>query len=84
MNNAKVARAQRIEILCQQYLILQMMVKAARFDPELWLLRKKSKHAQGLICMIDHIQDMAVNNGGCTELEVFGPPKDAPVEGAPT
>lgn len=35
MNNAKVARAQRIEILCQQYLILQMMVKAARFDPEL-------------------------------------------------
>ena len=35
MNNAKVARAQRIEILCQQYLILQMMVKTARFDPEL-------------------------------------------------
>lgn len=51
---------------------------------KLWLLRKKSKHAQGLICMIDHIQDMAVNNGGCTELEVLGPPEDAPVEGAPT
>ena len=31
MNDAKTARAQRIEILCQQYLL----ASAARFDPEL-------------------------------------------------
>lgn len=35
LSDASTTRAQRIEILCQQYLILQMMVKAARFDPEL-------------------------------------------------
>ena len=35
MNDAKTARAQRIEILCQQYLLVQMMASAARFDPEL-------------------------------------------------
>ena len=35
MNNAKTARAERIAILCGQYIILQRMVKDARFDPEL-------------------------------------------------
>ena len=35
MNNAKTARAQRIQALCEQYILLQMMVKTARFDPEL-------------------------------------------------
>lgn len=35
MNAQNTARAERIRMLAQQYTILQMMVKTARFDPEL-------------------------------------------------
>ena len=37
-----------------------------------WLLDQESEHADGLVHLIDAIQDQAVDNGDASELEVFG------------
>lgn len=39
---------------------------------KLWLLEQNCEHADGLVHIIDAIQDQAVSNGIASELEVFG------------
>ena len=37
-----------------------------------WLLNQDNENAVGLVNLIDHIQDEAVDNGDASEIEVFG------------
>jgi hypothetical protein len=37
-----------------------------------WLLKHDNDYADGLIHLLDDIQDAAVESGECTEQEVFG------------
>ena len=41
-------------------------------EQKLWLLTQESPHADGLIHLIDAVQDQAVATGSATEIEVFG------------
>jgi hypothetical protein len=42
-----------------------------------WLLAQpECPEAQGLISLLDHLQDTAVDEGAATEAEVFGPMVD--------
>lgn len=37
-----------------------------------WLLTQDNKHAEGIVNLIDRIQDEAVDNGDASKIEVFG------------
>ena len=37
-----------------------------------WLLKYDTPEAEGLICLLDYLQDIAVASGENTELEVYG------------
>ena len=40
-------------------------------EQKAWLLKKKSEKAQGLVCLIDALQDAVVEDGLFTERQIF-------------